>query len=55
LVSGAGRAPIRGTWIARPSSRPYAEYRVRDPENNGVDLSKTKGWEIDLGKWETAA
>ena len=39
----------------RPSSRPYAEYRVRDPENNGVDLSKTKGWETDLGKWETAA
>ena len=39
----------------RPSTRPYAEYRVRDPEQNGVDLSKTKGWEIDLGKWETAA
>ncbi len=38
----------------RPSTRPYAEYRVRDPEHNGVDLSKTKGWEIDLGKWETA-
>jgi catechol 2,3-dioxygenase-like lactoylglutathione lyase family enzyme len=39
---------------ARPSTRPYAEYRVRDPEQNGVDLSKTKGWEIDLGKWENA-
>lgn len=39
----------------RPSSRPYAEYRVRDLEQNGVDLSKTKGWETDLGKWETAA
>ncbi len=39
----------------RPSDRPYAEYRVRDPEQNGVDLSKSKGWEIDLGKWETAA
>ncbi len=39
----------------RPAARPYAEYRVRDPEGNGVDLSKTKGWEIDLGKWESAA
>ena len=36
----------------RPASRPYAEYRVRDPEQNGVDLSKGKGWEVDLGKWE---
>jgi catechol 2,3-dioxygenase-like lactoylglutathione lyase family enzyme len=36
----------------RPSTRPYAEYRVRDLEENGVDLSKGKGWEIDLGKWE---
>ena len=39
----------------RPAARPYAEYRVRDPEGNGVDLSKTKGWEIGLGKWENAA
>ena len=36
----------------RPATRPYAEYRIRDLEQNGVDLSKGKGWEIDLGKWE---
>lgn len=39
----------------RPASRPYAEYRLRDPEGNGFDLSQTKGWEVDLGKWETGA
>lgn len=39
----------------RPASRPYAEYRLRDPEGNGFDLSLKKGWEVDLGKWETGA
>lgn len=39
----------------RPETRPYAEYRVRDLEGNGVDLSRAKGWEVDLGKWENAA
>jgi catechol 2,3-dioxygenase-like lactoylglutathione lyase family enzyme len=39
----------------RPSTRPYAEVRFRDPEGNALDLSQTKGWEVDIGKWETAA
>jgi len=39
----------------RPANRPYAEYRLRDPEGNGFDLGQTKGWEVDLGKWESAA
>jgi hypothetical protein len=39
----------------RPSTRPYAEVRFRDPEGNALDLSQTKGWEVDVNKWETAA
>lgn len=39
----------------RPESRPYAEYRLQDPEGNRFDLSQTKGWEVDIGKWERAA
>jgi hypothetical protein len=39
----------------RPSTRPYAEFRFRDLEGNALDLSQTKGWEIDVNKWETAA
>ena len=37
----------------RPAWRPSAEYRVRDPEANGVDLTQNKGWEVDIDKWET--
>ncbi len=37
---------------ARPDDRPYAEFRFPDPEGNGVDLSQTKGWEVDIDKWE---
>jgi catechol 2,3-dioxygenase-like lactoylglutathione lyase family enzyme len=36
---------------ARPV-RPYEDYRVRDPEGNGIDLSFTKGFEIDVDKWD---
>lgn len=36
----------------RPEVRPYAEYRAVDPEGNGFDLSQTKGWEVDVDKWE---
>lgn len=36
----------------RPSTRPYAEFRFRDPEGNALDLSQTKGWEVDVNKWE---
>lgn len=39
----------------RPSTRPYAEFRFRDPEGNALDLSQTKGWEVDVNKWESAA
>jgi catechol 2,3-dioxygenase-like lactoylglutathione lyase family enzyme len=39
----------------RPSTRPYAEFRFRDLEGNALDLSQTKGWEVDVDKWETAA
>jgi hypothetical protein len=38
----------------RPSTRPYAEVRFRDIEGNALDLSQTKGWEVDVDKWETA-
>jgi catechol 2,3-dioxygenase-like lactoylglutathione lyase family enzyme len=36
----------------RPDSRPYAEYRLQDPEGNRFDLSYKKGWEVDIDKWE---
>ncbi|MFM1815977.1 MAG: hypothetical protein RLZ98_2672 [Pseudomonadota bacterium] len=39
----------------RPATRPYAEYRLVDPEGNKFDLSQTKGWEIDWEKWSKAA
>jgi len=39
----------------RPSTRPYAEFRFRDIEGNALDLSQTKGWEVDIDKWERAA
>ena len=41
--------------VSRPSTRLYAEFRFRDPEGNGLDLSQIKGWEVDVGKWEKAA
>jgi catechol 2,3-dioxygenase-like lactoylglutathione lyase family enzyme len=39
----------------RPADRPYAEFRFTDPEGNRLDLSETKGWEVDVDKWERAA
>ena len=41
--------------VPRPSTRLYAELRFRDIEGNALDLSQTKGWEVDVDKWETAA
>lgn len=38
----------------RPADRPYAEFRFRDPEENALDLSQTKGYEVDVDKWERA-
>ncbi len=40
---------------SRPANRPYAEFRFRDLEGNALDLSQTKGWEVDIDKWERAA
>lgn len=39
---------------ARPESRPFAEYRLFDPEGNKFDLSQEKGWEVDLDVWDRA-
>jgi catechol 2,3-dioxygenase-like lactoylglutathione lyase family enzyme len=37
---------------AKRPARPYEDYRVRDPEGNGIDLSFSKGFEIDVDKWD---
>jgi catechol 2,3-dioxygenase-like lactoylglutathione lyase family enzyme len=39
----------------RPATRPYAEYRFKDPDENMADLSQSKGWQVDVGRWESAA
>jgi len=33
----------------RPQDRPFAEYRVFDPEGNAMDLSQRKGFKTDVG------
>ena len=38
----------------RPADRPFAELRFKDPEKNAVDLSQSKGWEVDVNVWERA-
>ena len=40
--------------IAKRPDRPYEDYRARDPEGNGIDISYTKGFEVDLDKWDLA-
>lgn len=40
---------------SRPADRPFAEFRFKDPEGNRIDLSQTKGWEVDVDKWEKVA
>jgi catechol 2,3-dioxygenase-like lactoylglutathione lyase family enzyme len=35
----------------RPANRPYEDSRVEDPDGNKVDISETKGWEVDDGVW----
>ena len=37
---------------AERPARPYEDYRVRDLDGNGVDLSFSKGFEIDVGQWD---
>jgi hypothetical protein len=39
----------------RPDDRPYAEYRINDPEGNRLDLSQSKGWEVGINQWERVA
>ncbi len=39
----------------RPDDRPFAEYRVHDPEGNKFDLSQSKGWEVDFDTWDIVA
>jgi catechol 2,3-dioxygenase-like lactoylglutathione lyase family enzyme len=39
----------------RPDDRPYAEYRITDPEGNRLDLSQSKGWEVGINQWERVA
>lgn len=39
----------------RPDDRPYAEYRITDPEGNRLDLSQSKGWEVGIDQWERVA
>jgi catechol-2,3-dioxygenase len=38
--------------IAERPDRPYEDYRARDPEGNGIDISYTKGFEVDIDKWD---
>jgi catechol-2,3-dioxygenase len=40
----AERAGVR-RGAARPDRIPFAEYRVHDPEGNGIDISQ-KGWKV---------
>jgi len=40
----AERAGVR-SGAARPDRIPFAEYRVHDPEGNGIDISQ-KGWNV---------
>ena len=37
------------------AGRDMAEYRVWDPEDNAIDLSQQKGFEVDYDHWERAA
>ncbi len=39
----------------RPYMRDMAEYRVFDPDLNGIDLSQHMGFEVDFDVWENAA
>lgn len=37
---------------SRPIGRPFAEERLRDLEGNALDLSQSKGWQVDVDKWD---
>ena len=44
MQSRAEKAGVR-RGAARPERIPFAEYRVHDPEGNGIDISQ-KGWRV---------
>ncbi len=47
--------PELARWTnTRPAQRDMAEYRVFDPDLNGIDLSQHMGFEVDYDKWENA-
>lgn len=41
--------------VKRPDDRPFAEFRLRDPDHNGLDISQTSGWEVDFRVWDKVA
>jgi len=47
------RLPV-GTVHKRPANRPFAEYRVSDPEGNQFDVSSKAGFEVDHDVWVRA-
>jgi catechol 2,3-dioxygenase-like lactoylglutathione lyase family enzyme len=44
MQARAEKAGVR-RGAARPERIPFAEYRVHDPEGNGIDISQ-KGWRV---------
>jgi catechol 2,3-dioxygenase-like lactoylglutathione lyase family enzyme len=38
--------------IAARPDRPYEDYRAQDPEGNRIDISYSKGFEVDIDKWD---
>ena len=44
MQARAEKAGVR-RGVARPERIPFAEYRVHDPEGNGIDISQ-KGWRV---------
>lgn len=47
-------AGLSGLTNQRPARRYMAEYRIFDPERNGVDLSQEKGFEVGYDVWVRA-
>jgi catechol 2,3-dioxygenase-like lactoylglutathione lyase family enzyme len=47
-------AELSGLTNQRPARRYMAEYRIFDPEWNGVDLSQQKGFEVGYDVWVRA-
>jgi len=45
---------LSGLTNQRPTRRFMAEYRVFDPERNGIDLSQQRGFEVGLDRWVRA-